>query len=104
MLDHSRLGMRVVLIGSGGVRDYGRIELVAEFASQLGEAPLGVLRELLCGGSVLNGADSFPRMVLEISQHRFEFFLHLSDIVLLLFPPFSGEPCLLSLEFLLAGL
>jgi hypothetical protein len=42
VLHQLRLGMGIALIGSGGVRDYGGVELLAEFAAEFGDAALGV--------------------------------------------------------------
>ena len=36
-------GVFVIAVGSGGVGDYGLIELLAEFAAGLGDAALGLL-------------------------------------------------------------
>jgi hypothetical protein len=38
------LGMGIALIGAGGVRDYGRVELLAEFAAKFGDAAFGIFR------------------------------------------------------------
>src|SRR5207244_12848806 len=47
MLYHPRLSVGIALIGARAVRDYGRIELLAEIAAELGNAGLGMFRALL---------------------------------------------------------
>ena len=69
MLHDLRLGVRISLVGSGGVGDDGGIELFAKFAAQFGDAALGVFRELLSGGAILNGVDGFAGVIFEVAQN-----------------------------------
>ena len=104
MLYHLRLRIGITPVGPGGMRHHGGIELLAEFPPQLGNTPLGIFRQLLRCRPVLDGVDHLPRLILEIPQQGFEFFLHLFDLRLLLFPSLGGEVRLFAFQFLLAGL
>src|SRR5579863_5690361 len=98
------LGVRVALVGSGRVRDYGGVELLAEFAAQFGDAALGVFGKLLGGGAILDGVDGFAGVVFEVAQKSFELLLHFANFGLLLFFSFHREVGFLALQILLAGL
>ena len=91
VLDQLRLGVRIALVGAGGVGDDGGIELLAEFAAQLGDAAFGVFGKLLRGGAILNGIDRFAGVIFEIAQQALELLFHLADFGLLVFLAFRGE-------------
>ena len=83
--------MGIVAVGAGRVGNDGRMELLAEFTAQFGDATLGVFGKLLRGGAVLHGIDGFAGVVLEVAEESFEFLLHLADLGLLLFASFGGH-------------
>jgi hypothetical protein len=43
MLHQLRLRVGIALIGAGGVRDYGGVELLTKIPAELGDAAFGVL-------------------------------------------------------------
>ena len=79
-----RLGVGVVFVGAGGVRDQGGVELFAEFAAQFGDAAFGFFGKFLGGGAILDFVDCFARVIFEVAQQAFQLLFHFADFGLLL--------------------
>src|SRR5579863_4771895 len=97
-----RLRVWIALIGSGGVGNDGSIELLTEFAAQLGDAALGVFGKLLRSSSILNGTDGLAGMILKIAKHAVELLLHVPDFRLLFLFSFGSQALFFPLDILFA--
>ena len=93
MLHELRLGVWVFAVSPTCVRDYGGIELLAKIAAQLCQSPLGIFRDLLCRGTILDGVHCFAGVILEITQQCFKLLLQFPDLFLLLTFPLGSETC-----------
>ena len=99
MLDELRLGVGVSVIGTSRVGDDGGVELLAEFAAHFRDAALGVFRELLRGGAVLDCIDSLARVIFEVFEEAVELLLHLANLELLFAFALGGELRFLFFQF-----
>src|SRR5438876_7823065 len=103
MLHELRLGVWVFAVSSTCVRDYGGIELLAKVPTQFCESPLGVFRNLLCRGTILDRVHRFAGVILEITQQCFKLLLQFPDLFLLLTLPLRCETCPLARQFFVLG-
>ncbi len=98
-----RAGVLISGIGASGVGDDGGVELLAEFAAELGDAALGIFGELQGLGAVLHCVHGLARLVLEAVQQALKLLLHLADLLALFFLAFEREVAALAGDLLLAG-
>src|SRR5581483_4066311 len=103
MLNNMGLRGCVAAIGTGRMRNHGGVELLAKFAPQPGNAALRIFRELLGGGTVLNGVYRLARLVFEVTQHTIELVFHFANFRLLLFAALGSEAGTLAFQFIFAG-
>ena len=101
LLDYMLLGVGIAGVGAGAVRHDGGIELLAEFAAHLGDAALGVFRQLQCLRAVLNRVHGLARAILEVAQHAVQLLLQLAHLLALLLAAFRREMIALARQLLL---
>src|SRR5258708_2517224 len=103
MLHELRLGVWVFAVSAGCVRDYGGIELLTKVPAQLCQSSLGIFRDLLCRGTLLDCIHRFARVILEITQQGLQLLLQFADLLPLLTFPLGSQTCPLARQFFFFG-
>ena len=96
------LGGGIVLVGTVGVGDDGGVELLGKLAAEARDAELGVARDLLREGLVVDGFDGLAKLIGEVLDEGVELGLQLLGAGLLFDAAFDFEAGLLARELALA--
>ena len=103
MLENVRLGVGVALIGAGAVGDDGLVEALLKLAAQAQDAALGLLRQLLLGGAILDGADRLAHLEFEVLEQRGQLGFEVAGAVAQFDVALASEPGPLLIERVLLG-
>src|SRR5262245_41819863 len=95
MLDLMRASVGIAAVGPGLVGHNTGIELLFEFAAQLGHPLLGLLGKLLLGGALLHAIHRLPSLVFEFAEQRLDLALIVACLLPLLVRPLGLQ----ALEF-----